>query len=466
MKNTLYCLTAAIATSLVMAFSFSAPLISGALFALLNTLRYVSDARSVRLFLAFILGVFTGSCFVMTLDMKIMTVYTGLSHESIVRGEAVVLRDSRYNGRGYITPVRVRKVSSESLTAGACFTMELTSWKKRFRRGEVLDLKELEVRGEPPWFSSAEKVGVLFWDSQVNRLRGEFRKRLEGVLDKMSSGGFFKALLTGDKSSLEPGIRETFQKAGCSHILALSGFHTGAVSLLFYLILRLFFSTRPALFISLLFLALYIFLAGFSPSLFRAGIMYSLAVCFSVKGYRVSPLFSLSLSFFIQLMFFPEDFYSLSFQLSFLALLGLFLLGRELDFLMEPFLPEILRKPLCASLGAVGGTLPLILSVFGTVYPAGIPAGIVVSPLVSLYLWVSIIQLVFSPFSIPFSLADRVTCTLYLVIKRILEFFSGGASPGKSPLIYFIIVLIPVILFVLNTIRRRNARRFNIKFKL
>jgi competence protein ComEC len=92
----------------------------------------------------------------------------------------------------------------------------------------------------------------------------------------------------------------------------------------------------------------------------------------------------------------PRSAAELSFQLSFLALLGIALLGPILYRLFTPPLPRFLGSALSISVGAQAATAPLLLSCFGAAYPAGVLAALPLIPMVTAFLWGGLASLALS----------------------------------------------------------------------
>lgn len=153
--------------------------------------------------------------------------------------------------------------------------------------------------------------------------------------------GLAKALLCGDRSFLSHGTKENFSLAGASHILALSGLHLGIIitltkRLLFWtgngpvgFRLRSLLGTAAA--------GYYCISTGASPSVTRAFLfigLNELARQFPERERR--PLNIYFCALMIQLSFNPGIIRSAGFQLSYLAMLGIYLLFPVL----ESWLPE------------------------------------------------------------------------------------------------------------------------------
>lgn len=164
--------------------------------------------------------------------------------------------------------------------------------------------------------------------------------RLRSVIDSIpypasTTGPLVKALLTGDKSGLTKEVSGIFRNSGASHILALSGLHLGVL----YLILAKL--TAPLgnspvsrkLRYSLIIVAalFYSLMTGASPSIVRAFLFITLNETARLLGREREPVRILLAALTIQLALKPDVISSVSFQMSYMAMAGIFLLYPTLE---------------------------------------------------------------------------------------------------------------------------------------
>ncbi len=118
-------------------------------------------------------------------------------------------------------------------------------------------------------------------------------------------------------------LEEAYRACGVLHIIAISGFNIALVSGLIIRLTQRLFSPGKAGAAAILTIMLYTLLVGGEPAVVRAAIMGSLAIPAHYFGRRVLALHSLVIVAAIMLAFNPFLLWDLSFQLSFLACLGL-----------------------------------------------------------------------------------------------------------------------------------------------
>ncbi len=210
-----------------------------------------------------------------------------------------------------------------------------------------------------------------------------FREKLDHILLPRSAA-FVKALLFGDKAGMTTHDRQSFQKSGLSHVMAVSGMHVGFLAAFFILVA----GRRFGLLLSLLAIAVFVPMAGASPSVIRAAIMYAFAAGGFFLRLENSALHSMCAALVLLLLYNPYAIDSLSLQLSFLATLGLILFsGKIQGALLHPFVEKLHGRWEKKAAHVVAGafacsastlilTMPVLLSSFGYVSAASLIANL------------------------------------------------------------------------------------------
>ncbi|MFH1488273.1 MAG: DNA internalization-related competence protein ComEC/Rec2, partial [Pseudomonadota bacterium] len=144
----------------------------------------------------------------------------------------------------------------------------------------------------------------------------------------------FKALILGEKQEITPQLREPFSRTGLGHILAVSGLHVGLMGWLAFTLIKGLLSLsyritlgtdirKIAAVITCFPIVGYACLAGFEVSTQRAMIM-ALAYLLSMILDRENEHWStLALAAMIVLSLDPHALFTISFQLSFCAVIGI-----------------------------------------------------------------------------------------------------------------------------------------------
>lgn len=197
-----------------------------------------------------------------------------------------------------------------------------------------------------------------------------------------------KALLLGQRDELDGDQRTSFVRSGTIHVLAVSGMHVGLIYAVLGVLLGWLGETERARWargiVILLSLWAYAGLTGGSPSVLRASLMFSLFTLANMASQRTDHLNSLFAAALILLLVDPTMLWSISFQLSFLAVLGIILFYRPLKVLWLPR-QKLLRgmwSLAVVSLSAQLLTTPVSLLLFKAFPVWFLPANIVVVTLV------------------------------------------------------------------------------------
>ncbi|MCX7738935.1 MAG: ComEC/Rec2 family competence protein [Hydrogenothermaceae bacterium] len=135
-------------------------------------------------------------------------------------------------------------------------------------------------------------------------------------------------LIFGERSSLGLDEYQRLVKSGLAHILAISGSHIAMLIIilnfsLFFLPIWLRYSFIAAL------LPLYALFTGLSIPVVRASLMGVVFSVSKIKYFKFNSLNVLFLIAYLYVLVFPESLFSVSFQLSFIAALGI-ILGMEI----------------------------------------------------------------------------------------------------------------------------------------
>jgi competence protein ComEC len=160
---------------------------------------------------------------------------------------------------------------------------------------------------------------------------GEIRARAEAGLGQgmpAREAALARGFVLGQDEELDAGTKEDFTRAGLSHLLAVSGSNVTLLALLASALLGAFgVPLRERLLWVLALIALYVPLAGSGPSIQRAGVMGAAGLLATLAGRRASTLYALALALIVTLAVDPGVAADVGWQLSFAAVLGIYLLA-------------------------------------------------------------------------------------------------------------------------------------------
>ena len=142
------------------------------------------------------------------------------------------------------------------------------------------------------------------------------------------------ALILGDKSLIDSEIRNAFTATGAMHALAVSGLHVGIMLPIFLGFFKLFgkyIKRKQAVIIVVGILWIYALMTGFSPSVIRAVFMFSVLALAQIMGRNYNPINTLFFTAFVLLLFQPLYLFDIGFQLSYIAMLGIFTFNKQVS---------------------------------------------------------------------------------------------------------------------------------------
>ena len=170
----------------------------------------------------------------------------------------------------------------------------------------------------------------------LSRFRSSIANELTVALGA-TDAGLPIALLTGDRSLVNTEVTNDFRSAGLAHLLAISGLHVSLVGGLAMASSVFVFGRRRAayLLIPVVCILLYAAIAGFAPPITRAAIMFSVFILGRFMGRGSHTLAALALAGMLMVAWEPAILASLSFQLSFAAMLGISFVAPVLDSMIE-----------------------------------------------------------------------------------------------------------------------------------
>ncbi len=144
----------------------------------------------------------------------------------------------------------------------------------------------------------------------------------------VSTSGVLIASLLGDKYFLDKPTAEVFREGGTFHVLVISGLHITFIGGLVLLFVRFFTKERFwQFFIACVFLWLYSIAVGANVPVIRAALMFTILL-FSQVIYRQATLLnSLGACALVLLVWRPTDFFTQSFQLTFVSVASLVVLA-------------------------------------------------------------------------------------------------------------------------------------------
>lgn len=343
------------------------------------------------------------------------------------------------------------------------------------------DYKKYLGRYEPP-IKTVISVGSLdnvklLSQNQANPFLSFIYSLKKGLHDTIYSlsppknAAIISSLLLGERENVDEDIIDNFIKTGTIHFLAISGLHVGILVISIHLIFRAAgLNRKAAAYIIISLVILYAVLTGMKPPVLRASIMaivYYVAVILNRRWDIASGMAAAAL---ITLLRNPCELFGVSFQLSFLATIGIVCFSGKIDslFYKSTRLEDILdrskrglilrslrsycQKTIVVSLSAWLSVSPIVAYYFHIIAPISIPLNIIILPLIWLILVSGFVFLLIYPISpflaMPFAwiasssdiLMEKIVSTLS--IKDICFFYTSGPSAIWLIIYYGIVIML------------------------
>lgn len=225
---------------------------------------------------------------------------------------------------------------------------------------------------------------------------GEIRDRAEAGLARgmpPREAELARGFVLGEDEDVDAKTVEDFRRSGLSHLLAVSGENVTLLALLAMPLLgALGIPLRERLIWILGLIAIYVPLAGAGPSIQRAGVMGAVGVLATLSGRRASRLYALALALGVTLAVDPRVASDVGWQLSFAAVVGIFLLAAPLRAAIVARLGSggwrrALAEGAAVTIAATLATAPLIAYHFETLSTTTLVANLLAMPAVAPAMW-------------------------------------------------------------------------------
>lgn len=192
---------------------------------------------------------------------------------------------------------------------------------------------------------------------------------------------FISALVFGERSDISEERMSTYRQLGIIHLLAVSGLHVGMLTFsIFYLLCLLGFTREKAGIFIIIFLPIYIIIAGGAPSVIRASLMSILFIATSFKRFSIRGINIISIVCLLLLIYNPYYLFHLGFQLSFLTSFALILsqrLFQQYSHFPLTFIVTFVAQQI---------SIPLVLHHFFEVSLLSIPINLLFIPFISMWI--------------------------------------------------------------------------------
>lgn len=270
----------------------------------------------------------------------------------------------------------------------------------------------------------------------VDQVRNHARNSL-GIGDWGAAGSLLKGMVLGDDRQVPDNVIDDFRASGLLHLLAVSGQNVVLLAFVVMFICRIFGVARiPAAAIAALAVCIYVPVTGAGPSIVRAGIVGVLGLAALILSRQISPYHFLALAAAAILSINPYSLLDPGFQLSFGAVLAIFLVAPMVASPIES-LPLALREAVAIATAAGLATAPITLVHFHQVSLVTVPANVAAAPVAGVVMLLGTISILVAPLTAEAAWllnAAASVCTGYLiVVARLFASLPGAVYTGSSP---------------------------------
>ena len=275
-------------------------------------------------------------------------------------------------GRSPPQGARVRLLAVVRMPRGPSHGFDERTWLRRQGIHVVLKVDEWVVTGRRGGVGGAgDRVRGWLRRASSPGLAGERRALVEGVL-------------LGDDNGLTPGLQNAFRRSGLYHLLAVSGQNVvllagGVLGLALLLGVPRVWAHLGALTA----IGAYVLAVGPQPSVIRAAVSGAAVSIAWLAARERDPWHVLLLAAVVLLAWNPYTLFDAGFQLSFAAVIAIFLAVGPLVRLAEGYpVPKSLGAAVAVSAACSVATAPILWLQFGAVPLLGIVANALVEPAV------------------------------------------------------------------------------------
>lgn len=261
-----------------------------------------------------------------------------------------------------------------------------------------------------------------------------------------TNSDFINSMMLGQKDDLSQNEKLMFTRTGTSHIIAISGLHTGILSGLIIFMMGKINKIYKLIVLSTM-MFIYSTMVGNSPSIIRA-IMFMISLYLSFfldrKMDKISTLSFIGILFVINN---PYIIYNISFQLSFLATLSIIYFYGYIN-------NKLNIKIISLTLSANILTIPIIYYNFEGIPLVSILGNIIIVPFIGIIIYLAILSLILFNINIYISsivvyINRFILETIYVLLEKISNLDFAYIAIEEPKLYYVIIYYIVVFLYMI-----------------
>jgi competence protein ComEC len=242
-----------------------------------------------------------------------------------------------------------------------------------------------------------------------------------------------RGIVLGQDERIPKQTVERFKASGLAHLLAVSGQNVTLLAILAFVVLGSVGVRRQGRHVGvLLLIALYVPVTGAGPSILRAGAMGAAGTVAALAGRPASRWYALLLAAVFTLVLDPRAWLDPGWQLSFAAVVGIFIGARSLRNALQR-LPAAFAEGAAVTLAATASTAPLLAYHFERLSLVSVVANLLALPAVAPIMWLGTLSATVAQVSsVPAALLNSITVFLLAYLDAI-AWWSGGLPHAAVP---------------------------------
>ena len=270
----------------------------------------------------------------------------------------------------------------------------------------------------------------LSFSEKIKQNRLETLQKISNSEMSFRSREFLKGIILADRTEIDSETVQDFNRSGLVHFLAISGTHIVVIFGMFYFLMMRFSSVslkKYAIVISLLFIWIFAVFIGFGNSVVRSCIMISVYFIYVLLQRKPDLLHSMALSAFIILMIDTQQIFDVGFQLSFIAVLGIYWLNQPiLKYLprQNNFFKKLIYNTISISVAAQLATLPLVLYYFHQFSLISIVANFIIVPFSELIIIFSFFMTALIGFNVDIGTINLSYDFIINILLKVIHWFA------------------------------------------
>lgn len=299
---------------------------------------------------------------------------------------------------------------------------------------------------------------TLTISEKIRQKRLEILNTIDGSKLPKREREFLKGIILADRTEMDAEMVSDFSKSGLVHFLAISGTH---LAIIFWLILYLLKPIFPAKFrkipivLSLLFIWSFTIFIDYGSSVVRSCLMITAYYSFVLLQRKPDLLHAMAIAGFAILIFDTHQVFDVGFQLSFVAVFGIFWLNEPiLKNLPRPKnkIQDFLFNVISVSLAAQIATLPLVIFYFHQYSFLSIVANVIIVPFSEIIIIFSLLMTVLFAFKLEFSWLSFIYEKLVDFLLKSIHFFADQDwfFIKNIPLNWGELIILFVVIFLLR----------------